>query len=474
MSTALLWFRQDLRLADNPALQAALAGHEKLIALYIHDPYAHAPWQAGAAARWWLHHSLQALEQTLRQQGNALLIRQGDSHAVLSELCAKGAVDAVYWNRRYEPNSIALDKQIKGMLQQAGVPVHSFNASLLFEPWQVLKGDGQPYKIFTPFWKCCLREGLQRPLIAPPQQLPTAPDLVSESLDSLRLLPSHHWADNFTQHWQPGEDGAHLALARFCQQGLAHYAEGRDRPDQVYTSRLSPHLHLGEISPARLVHTLLALPTSPGLERHRESWIRELGWREFAHYLLYHFPHTPEAPFDERFSGFRWEEDPQGLTAWQTGQTGIPIVDAGMRELWHTGWMHNRVRMIAASLLSKNLLLPWQAGARWFWDTLVDADLAANTLGWQWTAGCGADAAPWFRIFNPVLQGQKFDPHGEYVRRWIPELAALPNKTLHQPWLMDSQQLSALGIVLGRDYPAPIVDLGWSRQRALDRFAEIK
>jgi deoxyribodipyrimidine photo-lyase len=290
----------------------------------------------------------------------------------------------------------------------------------------------------------------------------------------LQLLPRLAWADGFQQAWIPGEDGAQQAMDNFIDSALANYAQGRDRPAQAGTARLSPHLHFGEISPARLVQTVMQAPLPSGHLADAETWLRELGWREFAHYLLYHFPDTAAQPFDPRFADFRWEHDPQGLQAWQRGQTGFPIVDAGMRELWHSGWMHNRVRMIVASLLSKNLLIPWQHGARWFWDTLLDADLAANTLGWQWTAGCGADAAPWFRIFNPVLQGQKFDPQGEYVRRWVPELAALPNKYLHQPWQLSASQLSAYGIRLGEDYPYPIVDLGTSRKRALERFDEVK
>ncbi len=466
MSKAILWFRQDLRLQDNPALHAALQ-HRQVIPIYIHDPASASPWQAGSAARWWLHHSLVALAEGLARRGSQLQVFHGDTQTILAELCRCSGAAQIHWNRRYEPAGIALDKQLKHQLQQQGVVTHSHNAALLFEPWQVLKGDGEPYRVFTPFWKACLRSGLSRPLLDAPAQLPAAESYSTLSVGALQLLPTLPWADGFHRHWTPGEAGAKAALERFIEQGLPHYAEGRDRPDRPHTACLSPHLHLGEISPARLVAAIQAASDRSGLLRHGESWLRELGWREFAHYLLYHFPETTAAPFNPRFANFPWRNDPAALSAWQRGETGFPIIDAGMRELWHTGWMHNRVRMIVASLLTKNLLIPWQQGANWFWDTLVDADLAANTLGWQWTAGCGADAAPWFRIFNPVLQGQKFDPDGAYVRRWVPELAALPNKHLHQPWKLNESKLAEYGVVLGKDYPHPIVDLATSRERAL-------
>ena len=474
MSTALVCFRRDLRLHDNPALQQAVQQHSRVIPVYIHDPAADAPWPAGAASNWWLHHSLARLAGELAKRGSRLLLRQGATLTVLETLLTETGADHLYWNRCYEPARLSQDRDLQARLQQRGVTVSDHNASLLFEPWQVLKDNGEDYRVFTPFWRACLRLGLERPLLDAPQSLPTAPKLPSLTLDALQLLPDHPWADTFTDYWQPGEAGARAALDRFIEQGLADYARQRDWPAELATSRLSPHLHFGEISPARLVDELMQHQAVAGGWANLESWLRELGWREFAHYLLYHFPHTSAQPFDSRFASFTWEDDPKALAAWQRGQTGIPIVDAGMRELWQSGWMHNRVRMIVASLLTKNLLLPWQAGARWFWDTLVDADLAANTLGWQWTAGCGADAAPWFRIFNPVLQGQKFDPHGHYVRRWVPELDALPDRYLHQPWQLTDTQLGEYGIVMGDHYPRPIIDLAWSRQRALQRFDEIK
>ena len=474
MTTALFWFRRDLRLLDNPALHQALAQHQRVIPLYIHDPEAEAPWQPGGASCWWLHHSLAALQQELSRLGSGLILRRGDSLEVLQELINTSEASHIYWNRLYEPSLIARDKQLKTALQQQGLEVISHNAALLFEPWQVLKGDGQPYRVFTPFWRSCLRQGLPVQLSPAPTKMPALPRLSSLALADLALLPRLDWAKGFEQNWQPGEVGAHLALQNFIDLALEDYQHARDRPDLPGTSRLSPHLHFGEISPARLLHGLQTLPPRAGLLPHIESWQRELGWREFAHYLLFHFPDTPQHPFDPRFAHIRWEQDEQGLSSWQKGQTGIPIVDAGMRELWQTGFMHNRVRMIVASLLSKNLLIDWRQGVKWFWDTLLDADLAANTLGWQWTAGCGADAAPWFRIFNPVLQGQKFDPKGVYVRRWVPELAGLPDKYLHRPWELSSEQLQGYGLRLGENYPHPMVDLRHSRERALARFGTIK
>ena len=474
MTTALVWFRRDLRLLDNPSLQQALRQHHQVVPIYIHDPEAERPWEPGAASRWWLHHSLQSLSQQLNNIGSGLILRRGTSLATLQQLITETGASHVYWNRLYEPALVARDKVIKTQLRQQGIMVSSHNASLIVEPWQVVKGDGQPYRVFTPFWRACLRQGLSFALHAAPDQMPPLPQLSSLKLEALTLLPTKDWARGLTQNWHAGETAAHHAMDIFIENGLNRYREGRDRPDRSDTSRLSPHLHFGEISAARLLHSIQTLGEQEGLLPHIECWQRELGWREFAHYLLYHFPDTPQHPFDPRFAHMQWEKDPQGLRDWQRGQTGIPIVDAGMRELWHTGWMHNRVRMIVASLLSKNLLIDWQQGARWFWDTLIDADLAANTLGWQWTAGCGADAAPWFRIFNPVLQGQKFDPKGDYVRHWLPELAALPDKYLHRPWELSDSQLLSHGVQPGISYPRPIVDLAHSRQRALDRMTPLK
>ncbi|MFO7594307.1 MAG: deoxyribodipyrimidine photo-lyase [Pseudomonadota bacterium] len=479
MHTAILWFRQDLRLADNPALHYALSEFERVIPLYIHAPEESAPWQPGAASRWWLHHSLASLDETLRDRGSRLILRRGPSLEVLQQLIKETQAEAILCNRLYEPAHSDRDSRIKQALREQGITVQSFNAALLFEPWQVLKENGEPYRVFTPYWKACQKYGLPQAQHTAPKTLPPLPrGIDSEKLDAFKLLPSIPWDTGFKKVWNPGETGALQQLEAFLSDALAHYESGRDTPGKANTSRLSPALHFGEIGPRQLVSAVEAFTAQhhqSGLIANAEAWLRQLVWREFAHALLYHYPHTSEQPFDTRFEHFAWERDYQAtLRSWQRGETGIPIVDAGMRELWHTGWMHNRVRMIVASLLSKNLLIPWQEGARWFWDTLVDADLANNSFGWQWVAGSGNDAAPYFRIFNPVLQGEKFDAKGRYVRRWLPELAKLPDKYLHKPWQAPEKMLSEASIILGETYPRPIVDLKASRERALERFLHIK
>lgn len=461
-------FRRDLRLADNPAWSAACTEHAKVLPVFIHTDE-DGPWSAGAASRWWLHHALAALDGDLRKVGAALHLRRGEPLAVLRELIAQGGVSTVYWNRLYEPAAIARDTRIKSALQQDGIAVHSRNAALWCEPWQIATQQGQPYKVFTPYWRS-LRRQLQpvEPLAAPrvqghgelPDDLP---------LDALQLLPRPAWADGLGEHWRPGEAGAREWLEIFADDAIGDYAHARDLPARHGTSRLSPHLHFGEISP-RQIHFELDRRVRAITAKRRpdiEPYLRELGWREFAHHLLYHFPRTPTEDFNPRFDGFRWAPTDQSwLARWQQGRTGIPLVDAGMRELWHTGWMHNRVRMIVGSFLTKNLRQHWQHGARWFWDTLVDADLANNTLGWQWVAGCGADAAPYFRVFNPVTQAKKFDPDGVYLRRWLPELAEASTALLHEPW-NDPALLRRSG------YPAPMVDLASSRLEALEAYRQL-
>ena len=467
MSTALVLFRRDLRLADNPAWSAACAAHARVLPVFIlaDDD----PWPPGAASRWWLHHSLAALECELRARGSGLHLQRGEPLAILRDLIAGSGAGAVYWNRLYEPAAIARDTHIKHALRSDGIAVHSHNAALWCEPWAIATQQAAPYKVFTPYWRN-LRPQLQpvEPLPAPrvpgwharPDGLPLA---------ALELLPRSGWAAGLNQHWQPGEAGARELLEIFADDALGDYAHARDLPGRHGTSRLSPHLHFGEISP-RQIHAELDRRTravDPKRRPDLEPYLRELGWREFAHHLLYHFPHTPTGNFNPRFDGFPWvPAEPAQLERWQRGRTGIPLVDAGMRELWHTGWMHNRVRMVVASFLTKNLRQHWQHGARWFRDTLVDADLANNTLGWQWVAGCGADAAPYFRVFNPVTQARKFDPDGAYLRRWLPELAAAPAALLHEPW-KDAALLQRSG------YPPPMVDLGQSRQQALDAYGAL-
>jgi deoxyribodipyrimidine photo-lyase len=474
--TALVWFRQDLRLADNPALATALAACPRIVPVYVHAPGEEDPWRPGAASNAWRHHSLVALDASLRRLGTRLVIRRGPTLAALCALAVETGATHIYWNRLYEPAAVARDRRVKAALREAGVIAECCNAALLHEPWQVMRDGGGPYRVFTPFWKACQRAGIDAPPVAAPQTLPPLPDRVAGlPVDALGLAPRPAWDAGFWSSWQPGEDGAHHALGRFFEDAVARYDDDRNRPDLIGTSRLSPHLHFGEIGPRQVVAAVrrhAAERTAAGLLKNAEGFVRELGWREFGHHLLWHFPQTTDAPLDGRFAAFPWLDDyGDVLERWQRGRTGIPIVDAGMRELWRTGWMHNRVRMIVASLLAKNLLIPWQEGARWFWETLVDADLASNTLGWQWTAGCGADAAPYFRLFNPVLQGQRFDPAGCYVARWVPELGRLPTRFIHAPWTAPPDVLAAAGVAIGSDYPAPIVDLKATRARALELFA---
>jgi deoxyribodipyrimidine photo-lyase len=468
MSTALVWFRHDLRLTDHPALHRALREHQSIIPAYIHAPHEEAPWEPGAASRWWLHHSLMALNTDLRRHGSRLIVRQGDTLPILQELLRETGATAVYWHRRYEPAVIARDRIVKAALRADGWIAASEQAALLIEPWTVLKADEAPYQVFTPFWKACLQKlppaaPLPAPLLRHPDQWPD-----SLSLETFQLLPRIRWDAELAMTWQPGEAGAQAQLERFCEIGLTGYAQWRDWPGQEGVSRLSPHLHFGEISPRQVWAAVMAATGGdPLAHKGSETYLREIGWREFAHYVLYHWPLTAEQPLQKRFAAYPWREDYADLlSAWQQGRTGYPMVDAGMRQLWRTGWMHNRLRMLVASFLVKNCRIPWQAGARWFWDTLVDADLASNTLGWQWTAGCGTDAAPYFRIFNPIRQSQQFDPEGGYIRRWVPELAKLPDSAIHQPWTHTASPKP--------DYPAPVVDFAVSRAEALAGWERIK
>ena len=475
MSRAIWWIRRDMRLADNPALMAAIE-HGAVIPLYIHAPGEEGAAAPGAAARWWLHHSLAALDGELRALGSRLVLRKaGTALDAIKEVIAATGADGVFWNRQYTSAQIQRDQAVKAELRRAGVPAESFNGSLLFEPWQVLTREEQPYRVFTPFWRACQRHGLDQPVQAPPVELPAPPPgLASITLDSLGLLPEITWDQGFAPCWTPGEAGAWQRQLHFIRHALAGYKKERDRPGHAGTSRLSPHLHFGEIGPRQVVRAVLeACHGDP--DEDAMHFLSEVAWREFAHHVLYHFPNTIDRPMNPRWEGITWPEpDPRLWQAWTRGRTGIPLVDAGMRELWQTGWMHNRVRMVVASLLTKNMLVAWTKGERWFWDTLVDADLANNVFGWQWTAGCGADAAPWFRIFNPVLQGERFDARGEYVRRWVPEIARLPDRWVHRPWEAPAAELRAAGLRLGMDYPRPVLDLAASRAQALEAFSILR
>ncbi len=471
MSIAIVWFRQDLRLSDNPALHAALERCEQIIPVFIDETSGNSGLLPGesSASHVWLHHSLHSLQQRLLEKGVTLIFRRGDALQCLQQLQQETGATHLFWNRRYDPVGIACDTVIKQQLSDV-CEVRSFNGSLLSEPWAVLKKDGTPYRVFTAFWKMKRQAGFPGlPLPEPASPFRgTTQNLTSLSLDDLGYLPSIRWDKGMMTHWNVGELAAHDALENFISAQVQGYKEKRDYPALPATSRLSPHLHFGTISPRQILHRTEAfLAENPSAETGVRCFLSEVGWREFAYYLLYHFPATTTLPLDKRFTAFPWrkqEEYQADLLRWQRGQTGFPLIDAGMRQLWQTGWMHNRVRMIVASFLAKNLLIPWQEGESWFRDTLVDADLASNIMGWQWVAGCGADAAPYFRVFNPVLQSEKFDKSGEYIRHWLPELRNMTDKTIHQPWTSTAKV----------NYPTAMTDLKASRLRALDRFDVIK
>jgi len=454
MRPVIIWFRQDLRLADNPALRAATAMGAPVLPLFVLDDAAPGDWKWGGASRWWLHHSLEALDKSLKGH---LVLRRGDAAKIVKALVKDTKAQAVLWNRCYEPFAMARDADLAEELLAAGITVETYNAALLHEPWELRTKGGKPFGVFTPFWKAI--RGLAVEKSHPAPRLPRFHKAKSDGLKSWKLLPAKpDWAKGFD--WTPGEKSAHRALYDFLD-SIEDYARGRDLPAMDGTSRLSPHLHWGEISPRQIWHAVRARHHSHG----SETFLKELSWREFCIQLLFYNPELPEKPLDQRFKNFRWRRGEKDLRAWTRGQTGIPIVDAGMRQLWQTGWMHNRVRMIVASLLIKHLGIHWREGERWFWDTLVDADLANNSANWQWVAGCGADAAPFFRIFNPVLQGRKFDPKGTYVRAFVPELKRVPDKYIHNPWEAPQPP---------ENYPSPIVDLKEGRERALKAFRALK
>ncbi len=473
----IVWFRRDLRLSDNAALAAAVASGAPIIPLFVLDDISAGDWKLGGASRWWLHHSLASLANALIGKGSQLVLRRGPVNEVVPAFAQEARAAAVHWSGGYDPVAKDLEPRINAALAELGVVARRFAGELLFEPSDIQTNGGHPFRVFTPFWRACL----ERPEPIEPRRAPgrlTAPVNwpVSDALADWRLIPTTpDWAAGLRETWQPGEDGAKRRLAAFVKKALANYANGRDRPDKDGTSRLSAHLHFGEVSPSQCWHAAgRALKDAPGAQRGINSFRRELGWREFSAYLFYHWPDLPSQPFRAKFKSFPWKADRQAFAAWQKGKTGYPIVDAGMRQLWQTGWMHNRVRMIVASFFIKDLLMPWQTGEAWFWDTLVDADLANNAQGWQWVAGSGVDAAPYFRIFNPVTQGKTHDPHGEYVRRFVPELKRLPAEHIHAPWDAPEDVLAAANVVLGSTYPRPIVDHALARRAALEAFAALE
>lgn len=463
----ILWFRRDLRLADNPALAEAVSTGHPVLCVYIHDEIydGRVP---GAASLWWLDKSLRALSASLSSRGASLILRRGDAKTELRRLIKETGAKAIFMNFLFEPAGSERDADIEHSLKAEGIEVKGFNATLLSQPGRVLNGSGGPYKVFTPFLRALLAQTEPHAPIASPAVIEGLGSVKSDSLEDWRLHPKDpDWSKGFD--WKPGEDGASMALSRFLDEGLKAYSVGRDYPSRPNCSRLSPHLHWGEIAPWSLVRAARAAALSgKATAGEADKFIAEIGWREFSAHLLHQFPSLSDQAFRPEYNRFPWRNDTQGLKAWQKGMTGYPIVDAGMRELWATGWMHNRVRMVVASFLVKHLLIDWRLGEAWFWDTLVDADRASNAQNWQWVAGSGADAAPYFRIFNPVTQGEKFDGAGQYVRRWVPELAHVPDKWLHAPWTAPPGVLMYAKVRLGTDYPRPIVDHALARARALD------
>ena len=464
MKPVIVLFRNDLRIGDNRALATAADSGRPVIPLFILDEQDIRP--AGGASRWWLHHSLAALGEAVEKLGNRLVLQRGATGRIVAQAIKATGADAVFWNRRYAPAAIAADTALERRLRADGLEAESFDGFLLHEPSRVATQSGDFYKVFTPFYKRLASDGDPRdPVDAPKSLAPCQTVLESEKLDALGLLPKPDWTTGLGERWQPGEAGALVRLETFLAERVNGYAQGRDRPGEDATSGLSPHLAHGEITPFRIM---------AALRRRRgqgvETFVKEVSWREFCYHLLFHSPKLHRENFRPEFDAFEWRSAPSALKAWKRGQTGYPIVDAGMRELWQTGTMHNRVRMITASFLIKDLLIDWREGEEWFWDTLVDADAANNPANWQWVAGSGADAAPYFRIFNPVLQGEKFDPQGDYVRRYVPELAKLPDRVVYRPWDAPAAVLRDSGIALGEDYPHPIVDHAQARERAMAAY----
>ncbi|MFN3837637.1 MAG: cryptochrome/photolyase family protein [Brevundimonas sp.] len=467
----IVWFRRDLRLQDNPALNHAAETGQPIVPVFILDDHAGRP--MGGASRWWLAKSLSALDQALQAKGARLILRRGHGLSELQRLIDQTGADTVFMNRLFEPDAFEHDAEIAHALKADGVTCRGFNGALMCTPGTVLNGSGQPYKVFTPFLKTLLATVEVPPHTLGPRRIETVSGLDSEDLEDWGLHPqTPDWSRGFD--WTPGEDGAAAALSAFVADGLKTYARDRDFPNRPASSRLSPHLHWGEISPWRAIERARrAAGEGKASPAEAEKFVAEIGWREFSAHLLHHFPYIVDRAFRPEYDAMPWRDDPVALEAWRRGRTGYPLVDAGMRQLWTTGWMHNRVRMVAASFLIKHLMIDWREGEAWFWDTLVDADLASNVQNWQWVAGSGADASPYFRIFNPIAQGQKFDPDGGYVRRWIPEIAHLPDRWLQAPWTAPAEVLRDAGVRLGHDYPRPIVEHENARVRALDALKTV-
>ncbi len=464
------WFRQDLRLFYNPSLEALSKKVDQIVPIYIHDPKQ----RIGSVSRWWLEKSLKNLSNNIEKKNGKLKVFIGNPSHIIQSLIIDKNIECFYWNRLYDPYSIIRDKNIKSLLKQQDIDCVTFNGYLLNEPWEIKNKSGSFFKVFTPYWRHCNEITKTR---KPNKKLQNIKfhDFNLKKSKNIRDLELTNkklkWTDKIDRHWSPGENNAQLQLQEFINNKAGNYSIGRDRPDQNLTSKLSPYLHFGEISPIEIYNQVYE--SKKINSQNKDKFLAELGWRDFSYNLLYYYPDMTKNPIQNKFDKFPWLKDNKNLKKWQKGFTGIPIVDAGMRQLYETGWMHNRVRMIVGSFLTKNLLLHWKYGEEWFFDTLVDADIGSNSAGWQWISGCGADASPYFRIFNPILQGQKFDPKGEYVKKYIPELKNVTNKFIHNPWEMSEENQISCGFRIGKDYPNPIVDLKETRNRALSAFKTI-
>jgi deoxyribodipyrimidine photo-lyase len=480
-SPCIVWFRDDFRLSDHPALHAASKTGRPVICLYVFDEQSAAlrapnARPLGGAARWWLAWSLRALQESLASAGSSLVLRRGPGAKVIAELARETETGVVFWNEIAQAPFQAVADQVGAALEAIGVSWQSFPGDLLAAPARIRSKDGRGLRVFTPFWRRVRALGDPPEPLPAPKTLRPGASLASDTIDNWRLEPSHpDWAFGLRDRWTPGEKSGQQRLEEFLENGVAGYSTDRDRPDRDATSRLSPHLRFGEVSPRQVWHTArFAAAERPALSGDIDKFLSEVGWREFCRHLLFDVPGLAMRNLQPAFNAFPWRHDDKALQAWQRGQTGYPIVDAGMRELWRTGVMHNRVRMVVASFLVKHLLIDWREGEKWFWDTLVDADPGSNPANWQWVAGSGADAAPYFRVFNPILQGEKFDPDGAYVRRWVPELARLPAGLIHQPWRATPLELASAGVALGKTYPEPIIDHSRGRERALKAYAKVR
>jgi deoxyribodipyrimidine photo-lyase len=472
----IVWFRDDLRLSDHPALAAAAESGAPVIGFYVFDEASHGMRPLGGAARWWLAQSLRRLQSSLRAAGSDLVLRRGPAANVIPELAREAKAGSAFWNEIAQAPHLAVAAAVEAELAKAGIASRSFAGDLLASPRDIRNKDGRGLRVFTPFWRRLQALGDPPEPLPTPKRLTSAKGIAGEQLGDWKLEPHHpDWAGGLRETWTPGEASAQERLKTFLEDGLKGYASERDRPDRDGTSLLSPYLRFGEISPRQLWHAArFAAAERPALSADAGKFLSELAWRDFCRHLLYDNPELATVNLQQAFDAFPWKHDGRSLAAWQRGRTGYPIVDAGMRQLWHTGVMHNRVRMVVASFLVKHLLIDWRQGEQWFWDTLVDADAGSNPANWQWVAGCGADAAPFFRVFNPVLQGEKFDPDGAYVRRWVPELALLPNNLIHAPWKATPLELASAGIEPGKTYSHPIIDHKTGRERALAAYAKIR